>query len=206
VALRPIRGHDAQDADLIGIALEPQVAGVDVGDAIDLRREVDHGFGRQRLPRSGLGTQPGGQVQRRAAIAVPNGDGLAGVQADADAARQVLLDQARLQLHRRAERVAGGHEDDQGLVASQLEEEAAPRRDHGRDDLGETCCQRGPGLVTVLAGVGGIPANVGDQKRPQLGGVRARRWSRCGRLCVGRGGRVPAARLARFGHGVLRPR
>ena len=77
-----------EHADGLRQVLEMQLAPILCSHAVDLAREVDHALARQDLSRAGLPAQPGGQVERAAAIAAFDGNGLAGVEPDPDRQRE----------------------------------------------------------------------------------------------------------------------
>ena len=118
--------------------------------------------------------QPCGEIQRTASVAVTDPYRLAGVHADADPSRQLGGRELGLQLQGRPQGLARGREDDQRLVAAQLDQLPPSRHDHGRGDLGEPCGQRGRRLVALLAGEGRVAADVGNQHRPDVGTGRRR--------------------------------
>ena len=109
------------------------------------------------------------KVEGSPAVAVADRDRLAGIEPDPDAARQLGLDEPSLQVDRRAKGLASGHEDDERLVAPELEEETVARRHDLGDELAESGRQGSAGFIAVLARVRRIAADVGDQERPQVG-------------------------------------
>ena len=97
------------------------------------------------------GAQSGREVEGSPAVAVADRDRLAGIEPDPDAARQLGLDEPSLQVDRRAQGLAGGDEDDERLVAPELEQETVAGRHDLGHELAEPGRQGGAGLVTVLA-------------------------------------------------------
>src|SRR6185437_12129982 len=82
-------GGGEQDGNGRIEAFELLLAAGDEGDAFDLRGDVDDAGGDEHLTGAGQAAQPRRAVERRAAIAAVYGDGLADVQADADAGGQL---------------------------------------------------------------------------------------------------------------------
>ena len=180
--------------------LQPVGPRVRVADPVDLRGKVDDGFGRERLARPGLTAQPGGEIERGAAIAALDRDRLARVEPDANTAIQLGLE-PDLELERRPQGASSQDEDGQGLVTAQLEQEPVVGRDDLADDRREPSGQVGRGIRAALGGVGRVAADIRDEERPEL---RLR-----GRLRVGDGGegRVAPwfdARLGRRIRGTFR--
>ena len=115
------------------------------GRRFDEAEHVDHpGKARDSLAGEDLAgprdaAQAGGEVQGAAAVTAFDRDGLAGRQADADSERESgltvhVLPEAALQLDGSAERLSGGLEDAQSLVAAELEHllRRSRRRPRGR--------------------------------------------------------------------------
>ncbi len=124
----------------------------------------------------GSAAQAGGDVQRRSPKApVLQLHRLAGVDADADAKRDVevprRLVELRLQVHGGADRLTRRREDDERLIPAHLDELAVVRLDVLVDDLGESLRQRGGSLVAALLGVAGVPPDVGDQECANAAGA-----------------------------------
>jgi hypothetical protein len=180
----------------VGEAFQVDGPSVHVGHAVDLPREVRDRGTREDLGRTGDPAQARGEVQCAAAVAAVDRDCLAGVQADADGEGQRrlgdgLIDEPLLELNRRSDRLAGGIEDGQDLVAAQLDDGAAAGLDalarHGRELAGQP---RG-GLVALLLREDGVAADVGDEERPDVRviGVGAARRAR---VHLGHGGLSPS--------------
>ncbi len=118
------------------------------------------------------------QVERPAPVAVVDGDGLSRVQPDPDRERERrvrdgLVDEPPLELDRRPDRLSSGVEDRHDLVPAELQIGPAS----GLEDLarhrGELAGQHRGGLVAALLREDRVPADVGDQERPDLGVVAA---------------------------------
>ena len=178
-------GPEPDHMDRVGEALEADRSAVDVGDALDLPREVRDRRAGEELGRRGDPAESSSQVERPAPVAVVDGHRLPRVQADPDRERQRrirhgLVDEAPLQLDRRPDRLSSGVEHGHDLVAAELQVGPAPRLEdragHGRELAG----QLGGGLVAALLREDGVPADVGDQERPDMGvareGPRRRPW------------------------------
>ncbi len=123
----------------VGQPLEADRSPVDVGDALDLPREVRDRRAREDLGRCGDAAETRREVERAAAVAVVDGDGLPGVEPDPDRERERrirnrLVDEPPLELDRRADRLSSGVEDGEGLVAAELQVRSAP----GLEDLAGT--------------------------------------------------------------------
>jgi hypothetical protein len=107
-------------------------------------------------------------VQRGPAVgAVLQPDGLAGIDADAHAERQVRIDcsllvELLLQVDRRPERPAGRRKDGERLVASNVDDLTVMSVDAVVDELCEPRGQPGSGFVPVLLCVPGVAADVRD--------------------------------------------
>ncbi len=149
---------------------------------------MDDGFGGDDLARARLGAQPRGEVERAAPVAVSDRDRFAGVEPDAHPTREVGRSEPVLELDGRAQRLSGGHEHDERLVATKLEQESFAGGDHLLDQLGEAGDEIAGGLVTVLGGVLRVAADIGDQERPGLGAVVAVRRRGGARVGIVRGG------------------
>ena len=191
---RPAVRVDLDDADGAVEALHALQAPQSVHDAVGLAGQVGDRLGGQHLAGARQRAQPRRAVERAAAEAVVDGDRLAGVEADPDAARQRGGGQPPLELDREAQRLARGVEDQQRLVAAQLLEVTLVGGTGLRGDGGEAPRQSGGGLVAVLAGVARVAADVGEQERAQR--RRGLRRGRVPRPCrpPGRRGRRRSAR------------
>ena len=112
VRLRPQPDH----VHRIREPLEVDGSPVDVGDAVHLPREVRDRRAGEDLGGSGDAAQPRREVERAAAVAVVDGDGLSRVQPDPDRERERrvrdgLVDEPPLELDRRPDRLSSGVED-----------------------------------------------------------------------------------------------
>ncbi len=150
---------------------------IHVGDALDLPREMRHRRAREDLRGGGDPAQPRGEVQRAAAVATLDGHGLARVEPDPDRQwkrriRDGLVHEPPLELDRRADRLPGRIEDRQCLVAAELDDRPAAALDRFTRDRRELSRERRGGLVAVLLREDRVPANIGDQERPDVGIVR----------------------------------
>ena len=164
-----VRGDDVDRPDRSVVPLQLERPSVDVGEAFDLRSEVDHGLRGEHLSGYRLRAQPRGEVERPAAISAFDRDRFTGIEPDPDAAGKLAFAQPGLHRDACPQRVARRDEDDQGFVAAQLEKESLVRLGDLTNDVGEPRCE-GPGrFVSVLAGVRGVPADVGDQEGAELG-------------------------------------
>ena len=182
--------------DRVGEALEADRSAVDVGDALDLPREVRDRRAGEDLGRRGDPAESSGEVEGPAPVPVVDGHRLARVQADPHRERQRrirhgLVDEAPLQLDRRPDRLSSGVEHRHDLVAAELQTGPAAcledRPRHGRELAG----QLGGGLVAVLLREDRVPADVGDQERPDVGVAREA-------LAVGHGGLWPERPTASY--------
>ena len=148
-------------------ALEPLGAADAIRDTLGRSGEVNDPLAREDLTRPCARAEPGSRVERCAAVSAADRDGLAGIEADADPARESFL-HTRLQLDRGLQRVTRGFEHDERLVAAQLEQPAVARRDDLLHDARELGGQLGRRLVAVFLRVAGVAAHVGDQERAEL--------------------------------------
>ena len=145
--------------------LHPLDAPFAVLDLVDRPGELDHGLGRERLsgPRQRAETRR--EVERAAAIPLADRDSLAGVEPDPDSERKLRCDDPCLQLDRGAYGLSCRVEDDERLVAAQLDQPAVALLDDLAHDLGEPGCERRRRLVPALVRVARVAADVGDQER-----------------------------------------
>ena len=157
----PERALEALQADRLGLA---------VADPLDPRGQVDDGLGGKDLAGAGLRAQAGGHVEGGAAIAALDRHGLAGIEADPDAPREARRRDPGLELHGRAQGLAGRGEDGEGLVTAELDERPVAGLDRLPDEPGEPLGERRRRLVATLVGVAGVAADIGDQERAVLGG------------------------------------
>ena len=146
-------------------------ASIDVGDTVHLPREMRDGRAREDLGGSGDAAQPRREVERPAAIAALDGDGLAGVQPDPDRERERrlrdgLVDEPALELDRRSDRLPGRVEDHERLVTAELHDGPAAGLDALARDSGELAGERRGGLVAALLREDGVATHIGDQERP----------------------------------------
>ena len=115
--------------------------------------------------------EAGRHVQRRAAVAaVRHADGFAGVDADPDFERKArirvrLLGEPRLEIDGSPDRLAGGREHGEPLVASNLDQDAAMSLDTVGDELDELGGEPRSRFVPVLLGEAGVAAHIGDEER-----------------------------------------
>ena len=108
-------------------------------------------------------------------------------------------DESSLQVDGGSQCLAGRDENDERLVAAELEEKAVARAHDLRDEVGESGREGSTGLVAVLAGVRRVAPDVSDEKRPQF------RLGRGGQAHgIDRRLRLAAGRVAWLGHVVLR--
>ena len=131
-------------------ALEPALA---VADALHGTRELQHGLAREHLARAGERAQPRGEVERAAAVAVRDRHGLAGVEPDADTARQAgrghLAPAARSPSEAPAAPSRRRRAPRRRAARSAVRRAPRPRGGRSPRSRGEL----GGGLVTVLGGV-----------------------------------------------------
>ena len=131
----------------------------------------------QDLAGAGLAAHPRREVEGAPAIPALHGDGLAGVEADADQQRdlwigQRLVHEPLLERERGPDGLAGRGEHGEGLVAAQLDQLAAEFLDLLAGDLCELRRQLGRGLVTAFLGEHRVAAHVRDEERADLGARR----------------------------------
>ena len=115
--LRP----DGDDYHRLLEPFEPHRAALDVLETVDFAREMRHARARKHLARPGEGAEPGGEIERSAAVTAVDGHRLAGVEADPDGERQARIgdrlgDEALLQIGGRTQRLPSGVEDCERLV------------------------------------------------------------------------------------------
>jgi hypothetical protein len=133
-------------------------------------------FTGQDLAGESDAAQPSRQVQRAAAVATFGGHRLPCIQAHANAERdhRVSVDafaESALQFDRGPNRLASGREDAEGLVAAELEQRTAVRRNGVPRQLREPGREVRGCLVAALVREPGVPADVGDQEGAQIRGV-----------------------------------
>ncbi len=177
----PLRS-DRQDVDGIGEPLEMQLPAIDVGDAIERASEVNDALTAQDLAGAGLPAQPRREVQGPTPVSALDLNRLARIQPDPHGEREIrsrqrLLQEARLQLDRRPDRLTGRTKDGEGLITPQLDHRAVTSLYLLANDVGEPSCELGSRFVTALMGEVGVSANVRDQERPDLLGAGRRRVS-----------------------------
>jgi len=147
---------------------------IDVSGVLDPAREMRDLAGGEDLPGASLTAEPGREVQRGAPVAPLDRNGLSGVEPDPHRERELrllegLLHEALLKVDGGADRLAGRGEHAEGLVPAQLEERSATRLDDLARDVGELRGELRRCLVAALLGEQGVPADVRDQERPDLG-------------------------------------
>ena len=108
-----IRGRRPEHAHRFGQAFELDLAVLVQADPVDGAREMHDALAHEHFAGLRLRAEPRGEVERAAAIAAVDGDGLARVEADADEQRNRrvelhLVRKRDLQIHCRAKRFAGG--------------------------------------------------------------------------------------------------
>ncbi len=150
---------------------------IDVRDAVDLPSEVRDRRAREDLRRAGDAAEPSGEVERPASVAAIDGHGLPGVQPDADregerGVRDRFVDEPALELDRSPDRLPDRVEDHERFVPAELDHHAASSLDALPRHPGELHRQRRGGLVATLLGEDGVPADIGDQERPDVGVIR----------------------------------
>ena len=175
----PLRS-DREDTDGIRESLEVQLAAIQVPNALDRAGEVNEVLTREDLARTGLGAEPGREVQRPAAVPALDRHRLTGVQADPHGEREIrggpgCLQKARLQVDRRPDGLTWGTEHREGFVSPQLDHGSVPSLDMLSSDLGERCREAGSRLVAPLLGEHGVSTDVRDQEDPDLLGRLVRR-------------------------------
>ena len=151
--------------------LEPGLAARLVLDSLHRPGKMSGDRARQDLAWCSQAAQPGGEVERTAAVAALDRHRLAHVDADADQQRHVgvadgLGHEPLLQRDGRVDRVAGRPEDRERLVTAQLEQRAGRALHHLPGDAGEPGSQPPGGLVAIRLRVRRVPADVGDHERP----------------------------------------
>ena len=164
-----VGGNDVDRADRAVVPLQLERPWIDVGQTLDLRRQVDHGLGGEHLAALRLGAQPRREVERPASVASLDRNGFARVEPDAHPAWQAGLAEPGLHRDRGPQGVSSRDEDDERLVSPELEEEPVVRLRHLADGLGEPRREGAGGLVAVLAGVRRVPADIRDQEGAELG-------------------------------------
>jgi hypothetical protein len=105
-------------------------------------------------------------------------DGLAGVEPDSLREGDFrlierLFDEPLLEVNGGADRLTRRRENAERLVAAELQQGAATSLDPVARDLGELRRELRRGLVAALLREEGVPADVGDQERPDLGALRS---------------------------------
>ncbi len=136
-----------------------------------LAGQVHETLRREDLARAGRRAEPGRLVQCPTTEPVAEGDGFAGVEADADAEGEQrvavgLRRERRLELDRRPQSATGRLEGGECLVPAELDELAAPRFNAVAGDLGEAGRQTRRRLVAVLGREPRVAADVRDEERP----------------------------------------
>ena len=167
---RQIR-HNFDRPDAISDPLEPLCSSRPILQTLDLAGEVNHPLAGEYLTRRRDRAQPCGEVERAAAVAaIGQRHGLTRIEADANSERQpgsigALLAATALHLDGCAQRLASGGEDDECLIAAELDQIAGVFRNGTSYDLRERGGKRSRGLVPLLLRKARIPANVRDQER-----------------------------------------
>ena len=150
-------------------------------DPLDGAREV-HQLGRhQDLAAPGARAESRREVHGASAEPIPDRDRLARVQSDPDTEHLPLRrfrGDARLDLERRAERLPRRVEDRQHLVPADLDDRPRMPVDALTSDREEAFRHIRRGLIAVRVAQGRVPAEVGDQERPDHGPVSILRLTR----------------------------
>ncbi len=170
--------HDLDHSDRFLESLQLDGAAIDVDDAVDLPREMHDFRAREDLAGTGLTAEAGGQVQGTAAEAARDRHRFARIQADPHrewkrGVGERLFHEPRLQVERRADRLASGGEDGENFIATELDHRAPARSDRLLSQIGELRCQLGRRLVASFMGEQGPAPDVRDQERADLGVVVA---------------------------------
>ena len=132
-----------EDVDRLGDVLQMHPPAVDVLEPAETACQPRGRLADDHLSAVGPAAQTGGNVQRGAAVAaVLEPDCLARVDPDPDLERKLgvrlgLLAEPRLQIDRGADRLAGGREHRESLVAPDLDQRAAVGLDTFADQVDE---------------------------------------------------------------------
>jgi hypothetical protein len=84
----PVRAENLDRRNRLGEAFHPLDTSLAVANPVDGAGELQDRFAREHLARAGERAEARGKVESAAAVAVRDGDGLARVEPDADAARE----------------------------------------------------------------------------------------------------------------------
>ena len=166
-------GNDAHQLDGLGEVLQLDPPPFDVPHAVDPLRQVRYPSAREDLAGLCLPAEASREVERTTSVTPFDGDGLAGIEPDADRHRQLgvvdgLLDEALLQVDRGSHSLARGGEDRERLVAPQLDHLAVPVLDRLPGDPGELGSELGGHLIAALLRKRCPAADVGYQERPDV--------------------------------------
>ena len=187
-------GDDLERTNPCVEAFQTQAFALHEADAFQPSGQARHRVARQDLAGRRNAAEPGGEVERAAAIAALHRDCFAGCQTDADPEREhgPAVDpfpEPRLQLDGRPQRLPRGSERAESLVATQLDQLAAQSLDDLPREDREARCELAPLLVAVRLREARVPADVCDQERADDLGAFRRRIAVLGPLVVRRQGK-----------------
>ena len=164
-------GVGLKDVNRVGDVLQVHPAPIAVLNSAKVAGKPRGSFADDHLAAVRSPAESGCHVQRRAAVAaVRHADGFPGVDADPDFQRQArvrvrLLGEPCLEIDGSPDRLAGGREHGEPLVASNLDQDAAMSLDTVGDELDELGGEPRSSFVPVLFGEAGVAAHIGDEER-----------------------------------------
>jgi hypothetical protein len=159
----------------LGEAFEIDGPALLVCHALELPGQVGYCVTGQDLPGSGQATQPCRQIKSRTSIASFNRNRFAGVQPDTDREWQrgiepTLLSTPPLESHGGAERIAGGGENSQSFVTTELNDLTAMRSRDVSGNLGKYTSQPRSSVVAMIDGETRVAPDIGNEERQERGG------------------------------------
>ncbi len=163
----PVHRQDLDRRHRLREALHTLDSPLAVFDAVDRARELEHGLCRQHITGPRQRAESRGEIERTAPVPLADRNRLAGVETDTDPERKP--DAFLLKLERRPQRLPRRVEDDERLVAAQLDEPPLALLDDATNDLRKLRRGGGRGLVAVLDRVARVAAQVGDDEGADAG-------------------------------------